>query len=685
MVFHSDRAESAMASPRRFQCLKCGKCYTKLEHLNRHERTHTNSKPYRCPQCGRRFGRQDVLSRHAKLHSQKQSEGLFPTHDAHTPTATHAEQIESGETPAVAVPIGAVPTPPDDIAPHTTFEDSDGLLDWLMSGLNESTALPLPLTDLPGITNSLNAGNPALFGEPQATSDRTAGAMGVQQLFKLIDDTAKRLGSDINNNRITGQFLDSCLHEFFERVHPAFPVIHAPTFTSQKAIAPLLLNMVALGSLFVCVPNSVQKGELLWRLGHTAVATSWRTLITWRGPHDACDGIQLVLTALLGQTYALLSSTPDIRTTAFVFHGLGFYWARTCGMYSVETAPISADDVHKPQSDIKHLWETWAAAEVQRRAVLGHYILDGLICQASGSPPSARHVINKVGAASSDAAFAALTPDSWITEMSRSTQDNLPMWGLFSAVLNPEYTQSPLDLSSFSVAVLVEGMQSLVAESHEVIVQGLLNLYRVHVSFALTTERRLIRWHNVCMEIAAPSTPLYSALCETFEVPFLLGGISGPTAVGRFDLGHWVGTPYSVRALLHAMAIDSQAPHIPIAIFASAIVLSTLCLFGSAKLEVPRSPRWEDVWSELPNASHTDMDLSSPDGQTAPDFLRSLNDRYTGNLVSVDLPSEINSLQLALRTVTSRWGVSQQMEQVIQHLIVIINERQVGANSVHAT
>jgi hypothetical protein len=47
-------------------------------------------------------------------------------------------------------------------------------------------------------------------------------------------------------------------------------------------------------------------------------------LISICGPRDECDGIQLVLTAFPGQTYALLTSNADIRTTAFMFHGLVF-------------------------------------------------------------------------------------------------------------------------------------------------------------------------------------------------------------------------------------------------------------------------------------------------------------------------------------------------------------------------
>lgn len=33
----------------------------------------------------------------------------------------------------------------------------------------------------------------------------------------------------------------------------------------------------------------------------------WQSLITHRGPYDVCNGVQLLLTALLGQIYGALS------------------------------------------------------------------------------------------------------------------------------------------------------------------------------------------------------------------------------------------------------------------------------------------------------------------------------------------------------------------------------------------
>ncbi|OJJ00743.1 hypothetical protein ASPVEDRAFT_129041 [Aspergillus versicolor CBS 583.65] len=550
-----------------------------------------------------------------------------------------------------------------------------------MTGYSETDALHLP--GFPDFDNFILPTDTGYLGDSTPLDNRPPEAIGVQQLFRQLDDMSKRLSSDIDNCGITSDFLDACLHEFFERVSPAFPVIHAPTFSSQRTIPPLLLNMVALGSLFVCLPNATRKGELLWRLGYTAVATSWRTLISLRRPHDRCDGVQVVLTALLGQTYALLSSNTEIRTTAFVFHGLGFYWARTCGMYSVRDTQTYIPGPNASEEDKRMLWEMWASSEVQRRAVLGHYILDGLISQASGSPTSARHLINQIGTACSDEVFSATTVEQWIAAISKSETVNMPMSKVCTALFDPGYSDAPLKLSSFSLSALVEALQSLVGESNEVtegtfgvvsreqIIRALLTLYRVHVSFALASEKKVIRWHNVCMEIAAPSTALYLALSERYNIIPLPGGISSNGSTQVINLEDWAGSADAIRALLHAVAITrlvhhaplahSQAPFLPLAIFSAAMVFSAICLFGSSTLEIPSSPRWEYVWA----------DGAPCQGD---EFLVDLKAKSKGTSTS-NLVNELNFLQLALKTVTSFWGISAEMERVVGHLAVLAHER----------
>jgi len=49
---------------------------------------------------------------------------------------------------------------------------------------------------------------------------------------------------------------------FFTEFVPSFPVLHAPTFVFKDWTHPLLLNAIALGSLFVGKNEYVKKVEI---------------------------------------------------------------------------------------------------------------------------------------------------------------------------------------------------------------------------------------------------------------------------------------------------------------------------------------------------------------------------------------------------------------------------------------
>lgn len=102
---------------------------------------------------------------------------------------------------------------------------------------------------------------------------------------------------------------------FFVRFIPTFPILHRATFVFRECIFvfrecthALLLNAIAIDSLYLGPQVSVAKGEALWRLAHAAVATSWQSLIAHSRPYDARKGVQLMITALLGQIYGALSN-----------------------------------------------------------------------------------------------------------------------------------------------------------------------------------------------------------------------------------------------------------------------------------------------------------------------------------------------------------------------------------------
>ncbi|PLB53756.1 hypothetical protein P170DRAFT_396402 [Aspergillus steynii IBT 23096] len=682
--------KAGSSSAKKFHCSQCSRSYTKLEHLLRHQRTHSNSKPFQCNQCGRSFGRKDVLGRHERLHaSQPQQANSSP--ETTRPVTSHETLSEMPGSSSLEAP-GLLDIPsfeqPDLSINHDMME-CDNLLEWLMPDFLGSSDIPLPSIDY---FHHLNPRAPPESGFPttddlQGHSPHEPGKTAVQQSYRLIDDLTKRFHTELHQSGITTEFLDFCLTEFFGRISPCFPVIHEPTFTPKETLPPLLLNMVALGSLFVCHPGSLEKGETLWRLGHIAVATSWQTLIGLRGPRDSCDGVQLVLTALLGQTYALLSRNEDIRTTALVWHGLGFYWARVSGMYAVED--LQQDEIPCAEScepEKNAAWRRWAAIEVQRRSILGHYIIDGLISQTSGSPASARHLINSLVASCSDGAFSAKTADDWIVEMKKSTSSRKPFNEIFVSIFSSDYSANPLSLPRFSISVVLEGIQSLIADLRETsgpvvgsiskqqIIKALINLYENNLSGQKSADdiALLLRWHTICLELSTPSVLLYRELCQAYGIPESLTDQATKANHGNepLHLSQWASSTNATRGILHAIAISkllhhislkqAHAPHIPASIFASGMTIGGYCLANGKVAILPRDLVWRDVWHAVLSGN-----VSLP-----PESTESSNLQQTLGKSShpVHLPQELNSLLIGLRTIASRWSISSHLDRVIQHL-----------------
>lgn len=77
-------------SARLFNCERCSRSYTRLDHLNRHVRQHTKDKPYRCSVCAKGFHRADLLKRHAGLHPNDAPFQPLAVHSSRTSQACSA-------------------------------------------------------------------------------------------------------------------------------------------------------------------------------------------------------------------------------------------------------------------------------------------------------------------------------------------------------------------------------------------------------------------------------------------------------------------------------------------------------------------------------------------------------------------------------------------------------------------
>ncbi|KAI9372151.1 hypothetical protein BJX61DRAFT_542976 [Aspergillus egyptiacus] len=720
-------------------CRMCDKGFSKAEHLRRHERCHTGSKPFVCKECRRPFARQDALTRHEKLHARA-ARSSAPTKQLQTQHPLHVPQVASLDTLSWNNTQASTPTPTQDVAsvsaPAQAWEttdtqasgfqpsasdldfaliwpDSEDLFQSIMStDTSDHWQIPLGALPIPPVVQDVSGMS---FGSPNSFDDRSSSIgtipsggshQAVRDVSEMVTSSSSSVTSAIKATSITSVFLDECLHMFFVRFIPTFPILHRATFVFRDYTHPLLLNAMALGSLYLGPKDSVAKGEALWRLAHTAVSTSWQSLITHRGPHDACDGVQLLLTALLGQIYGALSKNPAIRTTSQVFRPLGFFWARHCGM--LDSDPFSMEQLPFPNassSEKDQKWRTWAAREIQQRALLAYYILDGLVAQMSGDGASSRHVANPLTLPSSEAAFDAASAEEWLTHM-RAQKAEVPSFKLiFRSLFPPIGSFRALDyqLSAFSLRVILEGLQSLVSDSDEydlaaVGVPGRSDVRRalaqvhetISLSIHLSAPERLevlLRWHTICLDTMINSTALCRHVCSIHNIPQHVSSGSR-TLRPNFDMLAWVNTEDARRALLHAVAIQDiieQLPrgrahviHMPSSLFAAATVYVAFALAGIANVHLPRTIVWQDAL-----LSHADLNLNismnsgcdaawSPTGsETARFVAEGRTDSPPGVAATRNLLYEMNSMQKLFRCLISQWGIAHDMEEIVDRWITL--------------
>lgn len=359
----------------------------------------------------------------------------------------------------------------------------------------------------------------------------------------------------------------------------------------------------------------------------------------------------------------------------------------------LDSPPFSVDNVpytDSPVAEKHHQWRTWAAREIQQRALLAYHILDGLIAQISGDGTTARHVANPLTLPSSEAVFNASTADEWLLLIRTQKAASQPSFRLVFRSLFPPATSSfralNYQFSAFGLRVVLEGLQSLVSDSDESDLASVgvpdrsdVRCALVHVHEAIsscahisTAERLeiLLRWHTICLDTMINSTALCRYLCARYSMAqFVCGSGGSRTLKDGFDVAKWVRTEDARRALLHAIAIQDiieQLPrgrahviHMPGSLFAAATVYFGFCVAGVPAVRLPTV-----IWDEAVESSHSvEMSETARFVQTG---------RAGGQGAAVrNMLYELNSMQKLFRCLCSQWGIAFDMEEVVDRWIAL--------------
>lgn len=452
--------------------------------------------------------------------------------------------------------------------------------------------------------------------------------------------------------------------------------------------------MVAIGSLFFRTDDAVAKGEFLWRLAQTAAATSWGDIFEGKVGAYRVQRDAIVTTACLGQLYAMLSKSKRLRTLCQTLHGLAFSWARQFGMFDLpENASSGLLDENSTPEEMDGHWKAWAAVEVNRRTVLGLYIIDAQLARYAGAAPVGKHTTNPLKFAARDSAFEARTANDWVNEMKRPRSPTSTFREIFLSLFYPSsFTTSILDDSQLSKLVILEAFQAILSERADAngsalgipllsqITSASLYLKAVYLDPAEPTvesQEHLLRWHNLCLDIATDSVVLCQRLCMAFSIDQNLFS-TGRDSPEPINLSRWTTSVEARRALLHAIAIltlsegmaigRAYPAHLPACLFAAATIFTAHCRYGQQIITIPSEIDWDVVWNQsttgddsLPVSASSDSFVQSSDTST---FVVG-NGALKGETKQLNLCYSLLALQMLLQTISSQWGISHDMLSIL--------------------
>jgi hypothetical protein len=302
---------------------------------------------------------------------------------------------------------------------------------------------------------------------------------------------------------------------------------------------------------------------------------------------------------------------------------------------------------------------------------------------------------------SNETCFNTDSPDDWIRAVScnNSPSNSLRFCDLFRHFFYDKdhvIDQIPLEMSSFTLKVILEGLKSLAAESKRIeprpvgvpsreeihrVLDRVRRYIEAHLSLTpVARSTAMLRWHAICLDALGGVTARGARrLCTAHGISqHIFGG--GKRIEKNVQAERYVNSEDARRTLLHASEIHRIAsqlplglahdPHVPGAVFAAATTYAAFALAGKTQMAFPELIDWQQAVllesqdAQTPTAfACSDLDAATGTAQFIRGNLTAI--RFQKDFVFRDLNYELSSIRLLLRALSLQWGVCKEMEEVV--------------------
>ncbi|ORY55707.1 uncharacterized protein BCR38DRAFT_452225 [Pseudomassariella vexata] len=343
----------------------CGKAFIRKEHLRRHQATH--QKPsYTCHVCHRSFTRSDLLRRHANLHVATTAPA---SRRARACDECHRSKLKCSGGPQCSL-CGKRGV-------NCTFGDTAGSSSNASTvGAGGATAAPLGATTRGGkdelhaqITTdflrsltiqtapaSRDADDSRLLVSDETSLHWHYGNDGLEESFRrIVTRSPASLEADLKASDELKYWVSSCSTLYFERFHPHWLILHAPSFDIETESLAVSASIVMIASWLEGSEDSMD----LALATHNLLVD--RFFVEMSNPGANVRGkawpIKLYEAVLLNVIFGLYAGKEETLTRVVLLHSLFVSLLRRVGMFSSKSAAYQ-QNTHFPGTFLPYVQKT---------------------------------------------------------------------------------------------------------------------------------------------------------------------------------------------------------------------------------------------------------------------------------------------------------------------------------------